>query len=121
MNMKVVKELVENDPQIRTILRAAVGRESTTTMPVQVVAGDAEPRIYGEPAYHTTMSGKTIVHHPASYKYPTIRHATTEHVVVGWQFVPKLLLQAARNWRAEQVRKENERVEARIEELRNAK
>jgi hypothetical protein len=52
-------------------------------LPLRVVGGGAPPYACGQDAYHTTVSGKTIVYHPNAYKWPTVRHCSTRRVEVG--------------------------------------
>ena len=63
-------------------VRAEVGM-SGKTYPIVVEEGNDGPRVEGEPHYHTTPSGKTIVRYPGAYKWPTLYHPSTIRIVVG--------------------------------------
>lgn len=68
--------------QRRTVLRSA--GESQANIHIEVVPGVAvAPRTVGHSYYWTTPSGKTIVHHPAAYNWPTWYHHSTRRVIVG--------------------------------------
>jgi hypothetical protein len=71
-----------NYRQISKTVRAAAGL-SGTPYPIEAVDGFKAPRMVGEGYYWTTMSGKTIVHHPNAYGWPTLYHASTRRIVVG--------------------------------------
>jgi len=55
--------------------------------PVEVVAGNVEPRIVGRSYYFTTPSGKTIVKYPNAYGWRTLYHASTIRVEVGVEWL----------------------------------
>ncbi len=68
--------------QRRTILRSA--GQSQANIKIEVIPGIAlAPRTVGQSYYWTTPSGKTIVHHPSAYRWPTWYHASTRRVIVG--------------------------------------
>jgi len=83
----------ESTPQQRTAARLAAGATCYTgrpnnTVPVCVLAGSTlAPRLLGHGYYHTTPSGKTIVHHPNAYGWPTWYHASTYRVLVGSEWI----------------------------------
>ena len=62
-------------------LARLVARDSRA--PLRVIRGHATPATTGFSYYHTTMSGKTIVHHPSAYKWPTLYHPSTRRVTAG--------------------------------------
>ena len=73
--------------QAITHLRSLAGiRYSTTYAPLNVHAGDQAPHTRGEDGYHTTPSGKTIVHHPTptgGARSTTTRLGSSAWVVIG--------------------------------------
>ena len=77
--------LVDADLDVRQCIRRAAGLQNGT--PIVVVAGCSRPALEGKPGYHTTPSGKTIVHHPNAYKWRTVYHYSTYRVEVGWAWV----------------------------------
>ena len=71
--------------QRRAILRSA--NETQANIRIEILPGIMlAPRSVGETYYWTTPSGKTIVHHPAAYRWPTWYHASTRRVIVGEQW-----------------------------------
>jgi hypothetical protein len=72
--------------QERKTCRSVAG-ESWTARSVVVVKGNAEPTILGKSYYWTTPSGKTIVHHPNAYGWPTWYHGSTLRVEVGEEWL----------------------------------
>jgi len=68
--------------QRRAILRSA--GQPQANIAIEIIPGVAlAPRSVGESYYWTTPSGKTIVHHPSAYRWPTWYHASTRRVIVG--------------------------------------
>jgi len=61
------------------------------SMPVRAIEGSAAPVIAGEAAYHTTMSGRTVVRCPNSYGWRTWYHASTKRVEVGADYVASIM------------------------------
>lgn len=76
---------VETTPQQRTAARLAAGvNPGNNSYPVRVIPGGGlAPRLLGHDYYWTTPSGKTIVHYPNAYRWPTVYHCSTRRVVVG--------------------------------------
>lgn len=58
--------------------------------PLEIVAGYVEPHTAGRSHYWTTPSGKTIVHHPNAYGWPTWYHHSTLHGVVGAEYLASI-------------------------------
>lgn len=50
---------------------------------IEIIDGSDAPALVGRSYYWTTPSGKTIVHHPSAYGWPTWYHASTRRVTVG--------------------------------------
>jgi hypothetical protein len=69
----------------RAVRQFANVRQSN--MPIQVVPGAVAPHFAGESYYFTTLSGKTIIQHPAAYRWPMWYHASTRRVVVGSEWL----------------------------------
>jgi hypothetical protein len=68
--------------QRRAILRSA--NQAQANIHIEIIPGIAlAPRTVGESYYWTTPSGKTIVHYPSAYRWPTWYHASTRRVIVG--------------------------------------
>jgi hypothetical protein len=67
----------------RRLARQYADQRVHHSIPVEIVDGDVAPRVAGESYYWTTPSGKTIVHHPSAYGWPTLYHASTLRVEVG--------------------------------------
>ncbi len=78
-NLKQAKEQYE---KFRSTINENIGRIGSHYEIVDV-DGFNEPEIKGNHAYHTTLSGKTIVYHPNAYGWPTIRHCSTRYIEVG--------------------------------------
>ncbi len=76
-----------NTRYLRKLAREACG--ACTSTPVTVISGDGAPEINGKSYYWTTPSGKTIVHHPNAYGWPTWYHHSTLRVVVGADWLHK--------------------------------
>lgn len=76
---------VETTPHQRTAARLAAGvNRGNNSYPVIVIRGGAlAPRLLGDDYYWTTPSGKTVVHYPGAYKWPTRYWPSTRRVVVG--------------------------------------
>ena len=75
---------IETTATQRTAARRAAGLSPYDSRPVFVIPeGYLSPRELGESYYHTTPSGKTIVHYPNAYGWPTLYHGSTRRVVVG--------------------------------------
>lgn len=68
-----------------------------TNIRIEVVPGNVAPHLAGRSYYWTTPSGKTEVHHPMAYRWPTWYHASTRRVVVGeqWLAAPVMTLSMA--------------------------
>jgi hypothetical protein len=77
--------------KLTTIQRSAIRRSADqpqTNIRIDVIPGIAlAPRTVGQSYYWTTPSGKTIVHHPSAYRWPTWYHASTRRIIVGEQWV----------------------------------
>lgn len=75
---------ISTTPRQRTAVRRVFGLDRNTQVPVIVLPGGRmPPRKLGRGYYHTTLSGKTIVHHPNAYGWPTLYHPSTRRIVVG--------------------------------------
>ena len=71
---------------IRRAIRSAA--KSSKNTPIEIISNSADaPKLVGCSYYWTTPSGKTIVQHPAAYRWPTWYHASTLRVTVGDQYV----------------------------------
>lgn len=56
--------------------------------PVTLSEGPQQaPKKIGGGYYHTTLSGKKIVEHPSAYGWPTLYHASTIEITVGYQWL----------------------------------
>lgn len=71
-----------NYRQISKVVRAACN-ESGTPYAIETVDGFAVPKLIGKSYFWTTLSGKTVVHHPNAYGWPTLYHASTLRIQVG--------------------------------------
>ena len=70
----------------RAVLQSA--GETQANIHIQIIPGIAlAPRSVGQSYYWTTPSGKTIVHHPNAYRWPTWYHPSTRRVIVGEQWI----------------------------------
>jgi hypothetical protein len=68
-----------------------VCREDMTNRVVVVLPNSSSPpKTTGHGYYFTTPSGKTIVHHPNAYGYPTLYHGSTLAVEVGDKWLAKI-------------------------------
>jgi hypothetical protein len=65
-------------------------RGHSNGVPVFCRKQDAAFEVRGQGGYHTTPSGKTIVHHPSAYKWRTVYHASTLEVNVNPRFLARL-------------------------------
>lgn len=74
-------------PEERTAIRVLCGLDVSDRRPVYVISGDAPPAKRGKSYYHTTPSGKTIVHYPNAYGYRTMYHPSTLRIEVGAQWL----------------------------------
>lgn len=74
-------------PYLRRMIRKNARGCHNASMPIRIVAGGKQPTVEGEPSYHTTPSGKTIVHYPSAYKWKTIYHPSTQRVEVGFNWI----------------------------------
>lgn len=86
MTKSHAQTVIDSDPDARSCVRAAAGAAGSTC-PVVVVPGHARPSVEGEPGYHTTPSGRTIVRHPNAYKWRTVYHLSTIRIEVGETWV----------------------------------
>ena len=68
-------------------LRRLTGEDGSTK--VEIVAR-GPVKATGEGGYHTTPSGKTIVHHPGSYKWRTVYHCSTRAVEIPARLLVQL-------------------------------
>lgn len=72
-------------------LRIITGKH--VACPVSIAANsDAPPTVSGEGPYHTTPSGKTRVHSPSAYRWPTVYHASTLLISVGQKWLDRMQL-----------------------------
>lgn len=68
----------------KAVLRSA----NASHIKIEIIPGIAlAPREVGRSYYWTTPSGKTIVHHPNAYRWPTWYHASTRRVIVGSDWI----------------------------------
>lgn len=82
--MIAISRTAETTARQRTIARRAAGLSRYDSRPVIVVeGGHLPPKQVGHSYYHTTPSGKTIVHSPGAYGWRTVYHPSTRRVVVG--------------------------------------
>lgn len=65
-------------------VRKAIKREFSVDnhVPVYLVTGREVEKL-GEPGYHTTPSGGTIIRYPNAYRWRTVYHTSTERLEVG--------------------------------------
>lgn len=75
----------------RTAIRRLAGVRRYDSRPIVIVDGNAAPHVTGHSYYHTTPSGKTIVRHPAAYRWPTQYHCSTRRVEVGADWIKEHL------------------------------
>ena len=54
------------------------------------VEGKQLPKKFGSSYYFTTLSGKTIIHHPNAYGWKTVYHPSTILANVGKEWKPKI-------------------------------
>lgn len=73
---------------IRRALRAQAKAPHKST-PVEVIPGNAAPKVKGESYYFTTPGGKPIFY-PAAYRWPKVYHGSTIRVEVGSAYVAAL-------------------------------
>ena len=80
-----VRELTQVE---RRIARLHAGAHSTTPVAIDAPAAghDPAPGLAGQGFYWTTPSGKTVVHHPNAYGWPTLYHGSTRRVEVGLEW-----------------------------------
>lgn len=71
----------------RNKIRDYLGLERNNRYPINLTEGNNPPEIQGEGYYWTTLSGKTIVHYPNAYKWPTRYHNSTLHITVGKDWI----------------------------------
>lgn len=71
-----------NYSTISKTVRSKIGRAGSP-YPIIAVDGFSAPKLEGKSYFWTTISGKTVVHHPNAYGYPTLYHASTLRIVVG--------------------------------------
>lgn len=83
---EIAQRTIDTSPEARECVRRCAG-ESGTTCPIRVVPGRGAPRMAGSGPYHTTLSGKTVVHHPNAYKWRTLYHPSTLRIEVGAEWV----------------------------------
>lgn len=81
MNIQAIQNKIDSDADFRSFIRAQAG-ERGSTHPIRLVAGSGSPRWDGEGFYYTTLSGKTRVHSPKAYKWPTVYHCSTRKLDV---------------------------------------
>jgi len=91
-----------NDELIDWVSRAIKRRiDAPNHVYVVVVGGskkrNSQPKLVGNPGYHTTPSGKTIVNHPSAYGWPTVYHCSTERVEVGREWIRKNIYYLAKS------------------------
>ncbi|HEY2250918.1 MAG TPA: hypothetical protein VGH74_07640 [Planctomycetaceae bacterium] len=73
-------------PRALTLAQRRAARQAAnahSNCPVDLVDGDAAPRMTGRSYYWTTLSGKTEVRYPNAYGWPTWYHCSTLAVTVG--------------------------------------
>jgi len=75
-------------PLISKLLRSLCNCQGKP-YPIIVVKGNKKPALKGCSFYWTTPSGKTIVRHPAAYKWPTKYHNSTLRIEVGDKWLEK--------------------------------
>jgi hypothetical protein len=68
-------------------LRRLCGEDGSTKVEI-VARGDV--KVTGEGGYHTTPSGKTIVHHPGAYGWRTVYHCSTRAVEIPAKLLAQL-------------------------------
>ena len=73
-------------PEGRTYLRTLAGMDCSGSLPVVLVPGNEAPHSEGTGYYYTTLSGKTVVHHPRAYKWPVRYWGSTRRVEVGERY-----------------------------------
>lgn len=106
-------------PQERTRCRIVAGLNNYDRWtPVEIVDGAHGPEETGESYHWTTLSGKTVVHHPSAYGWPTWYHPSTRSIQVGEQWIlsqrsvnahwPKTVVQTLREY-AESLKNERRR------------
>jgi len=91
-----------NDELIDWVSRAIKRRiDAPNHVYVVVVGGskkrNSQPKLVGNPGYHTTPSGKTIVNHPGAYGWRTVYHCSTERVEVGREWIRKNIYYLAKS------------------------
>ena len=92
-----------NDELIDWVRRAIKRRiDAPNHVYVVVVEGsqkreNSQPKLVGNPGYHTTPSGKTIVNHPGAYGWSTVYHCSTERVEVGRNWIRKNIYYLAKS------------------------
>ena len=101
-NMVVqLQDRVSRDSYLRSRIRREAycepGRALGCRLPVHVIGGIQAPRIMGEPGYHTTPGGQTIVRHPNAYGWRTECHCSTERIEVGWWWLARRLRMVGKN------------------------
>lgn len=75
--------------EINRLIRQVTG--ANNQWPIKIIENSKlPPEIRGESYYFTTLSGKTVINHPSSYKWPMWYHNSTKHVVVGKEWFPKI-------------------------------
>lgn len=84
--------------RLSTFVRSLVNRDHTRMPVVIIIGSDQPPRIAGESYYWTTPSGKTRVHYPNAYGYPTLYHASTRRIEVGSGYLATLEKPALSGW-----------------------
>jgi len=67
----------------RRAVRDAAGLLRSDRTRVDVIVGTSAPTCEGASYFFTTMSGKTVVHHPGAYGWRTLYHCSTRRVEVG--------------------------------------
>jgi hypothetical protein len=98
-----VTGLDDNDELIDWVRRAIKRRiDAPNHVYVVVVEGsqkreNSQPKLVGNPGYHTTPSGKTIVNHPGAYGWSTVYHCSTERVEVGRNWIRKNIYYLAKS------------------------
>jgi len=92
-----------NDELIEWVRRAIKRRiDAPNHVYVVVVGGsqkreNSQPKLIGNPGYHTTPSGGTIVNYPGAYGWSTVYHRSTERVEVGRSWIRKNIYYLAKS------------------------
>jgi hypothetical protein len=92
-----------NDELIEWVRRAIKRRIGAPShVDVVVLEGskkreNSQPKLVGNPGYHTTPSGKTIVVHPGAYGWRMVYHCSTKHVEVGGNWIRKNIYYLAKS------------------------